>query len=69
MQGLTLEEVIEVSAGFHINLGTFIAAVVIGTITGGPVGLGLAISGVVMSEGINNLQDMYKDEFGNNPGG
>ena len=58
MRALITEEIKEVSAGFHINLGAFVAAIVLGAVTGGPVGVGLALSGIVMSEGVNNLNDL-----------
>ena len=60
MKELTMIEVKNIQGGFHINLGTFIAAVVVGAVTGGPVGVGIALSGMVMSEGVNNLNDMAK---------
>lgn len=62
MNELTLNQLEEVSGGFHINLGTAVFAAVAGFVTGGPVGAGIALCGVVGAQGINNLEDMYHEE-------
>lgn len=56
-------EILNVSAALHINIGTIIATCVIGFVTAGPAGLGIALSGIVMNEGINKLEDMRVEHF------
>ena len=56
-------EIATVSGALHINIGTIIATCVIGFVTAGPAGLGIALSGIVMNEGINKLEDMRVDHF------
>ncbi|MCS5709879.1 class IIb bacteriocin, lactobin A/cerein 7B family [Candidatus Berkiella aquae] len=48
----------EVNGGkFHI--GGMISSLVVGFVVGGPIGLGFAASGIIMTQGINNLHDLY----------
>lgn len=60
LKELTFDEVNEVSGGFHIhfNIGAAVGAIVLGIVTGGPVGLGYAISALIISEGVNNLNEL-----------
>lgn len=64
MKELNSNEVMEVSGGkfkLRINLGTFIGGAILGLITGGPVGLGYAVGTAIMAQGINSLDDMYRN--------
>jgi hypothetical protein len=63
MRILDVFEVQQVSGAIHINIGTLIATCVIGFVTAGPAGLGIALSGIVMNEGINRLDDMRVEHF------
>jgi hypothetical protein len=38
-----------------------VTTLVVGFVSGGPVGLGIAASGIVLSEGVNNLNDMRQE--------
>jgi len=58
MRELTAQQSLEVSAGFKINIGHAIAAIATGIITGGPVGLGLAIGAIIISQGVNSLEEI-----------
>lgn len=60
MRTLSLEEANCVNGGLHINIGALVAACAVGLISGGPVGLGMAIGGIIINEGINNLDDLRK---------
>ncbi len=62
MRQLNIEELSEVSGGFKLNLGQALAAICVGWFAGGPVGLGFALSGVIMAQGINNLDELYKQD-------
>jgi lactobin A/cerein 7B family class IIb bacteriocin len=64
MKELTIKETEEVNGGFKINLGTAIAGCIVGFITGGPIGLGYAIGTIIVAQGVNNLEEMYQNEFG-----
>ncbi len=55
---LNTSECHAVNGGIHLNLGTVISSIVVGFVTGGPVGVGIAVSGLVISEGVNNLNDL-----------
>ena len=57
---LSREEVLQINGGFHItiNLGTALASLAIGAIGGGPVGLGYAVAGIIIAQGINSLNEM-----------
>lgn len=63
MKELSIDEANEISGGFKINIGQAIAGCVFGFVTGGPVGLGYAVSVLLMAQGINNLDEMYHNEF------
>ena len=43
-----------------ISLGSALSAIAVGFFTGGPVGVGFAVSTVIMAQGIDNLHDLYK---------
>lgn len=58
---LTTSECHAVNGGIHLNLGTVISSIVVGFVTGGPVGVGIAVSGLVISEGVNNLNDLRQE--------
>lgn len=51
-------ELHQVAAGFKLNTGQAIAAMALGFVTGGPVGLGYAVSVVLIAQGVNNLDEM-----------
>ncbi len=65
MREVSIGELKQVSGGYQMNVGTAFAALAIGAISGGPVGLGIAAAGVVAAQGVNNLNEMYHNEFGN----
>lgn len=62
MRNISTEELFEITGGFKINIGQALAALAIGFVTGGPAGLGIAASGLVMAQGINNLNEMHEEE-------
>lgn len=62
MLELTKEQVELVNGGIHFKLIELVVIVIGSTIAGGPVGLGLALSGIVMKEGLENLNDMHQTE-------
>ncbi len=68
LRQLNLSESQAVSGGFHLNLGTIITTLVVGFVSGGPVGLGIAASGIVLSEGVNNLNDLAQRKRVAKPG-
>lgn len=53
---LTPSEMLDVNGG--LNLGQVISTLTIGIVTAGPAGLGIAAAGLVMAQGINNLDDL-----------
>jgi len=65
MKPLSIDEIRQIQGGLHIHIGAFIAAIVIGAVTGGPVGVGYVLTTTVMAKGIDNLADMAHDEWGN----
>ncbi len=65
MREVSINELQKVSGGFHMNIGTAFAAIAIGVVTGGPVGMGIAVAGVVAAQGVNNLDEMYQKQYGN----
>jgi hypothetical protein len=68
MNELTLTEVLEVSGGkfkLHFNIFELIFATIGAGLLGGPAGAGMVIAAAIASQGANQLNDMYKDEFGN----
>jgi len=60
LKELTFEEVHKISGGFHVhfNIGAAVGAIVLDAITGGPVGIGYAVSALIISEGVNNLNEL-----------
>lgn len=54
------ESLQEVSGG-KMHIGAMVSSLVVGFVTGGPIGLGFAASGIIMAQGINNLHDLYSD--------
>lgn len=58
---LTKTEVLEVSGG-GLSLGQIVSVLAIGIVTGGPAGLGIAASGLVMAHGINNRDDLVHNQ-------
>ena len=51
-------ELDEVSGGkFHF--GAMVSGLVVGFVTGGPIGLGFAAGGIIMASGIDNFHDLY----------
>ena len=67
MKELSTLEVSEVSGGFAIfNLGAALVALFVGAMAG-PAGLGIALSGLVAAYGINEMESMGNEQFGQNP--
>jgi hypothetical protein len=64
MKELTIKEIEEVGGGFKINIGTARSGCIVGFVTGGPIGLGYAIGTIIIAQGINNLEEMYQNDFG-----
>lgn len=61
MRELNYNEVQEISGGkfrLRINLGAAIGTIVVGILSGGPVGLGYAIGAIIIQQGVNSLEDM-----------
>lgn len=63
MKELTFDEISQVSGGkfkikLSVNLGTFVAGCCVGFLTAGPVGLGYALCGAVIAQGVNGLNEM-----------
>lgn len=50
-------ELNEIQGGIHIHVGAWVAAIALGAL-GGPAGLGIALSGIVIAEGVQNLADL-----------
>ncbi len=50
----------EVSGG-KMHFGAMVSSLVVGFVAGGPIGLGFAVSGIIMTQGINNLHDLYTE--------
>lgn len=58
-------EITQVSGGFKLfNIGAAIAAIAVGVVTGGPVGLGIALCSITMAQGVNNLDELYHGDVG-----
>lgn len=68
---LTACQIEEVSGGrkfrFHFNIFQAVMAVCTGVFMGGPVGLGIAVCGLVGTQGLGQLHDLAVDEFGVEP--
>ncbi|MGE3318081.1 MAG: hypothetical protein AB7I18_02190 [Candidatus Berkiella sp.] len=45
------------SEKFHF--GAIVSGLLVGLVTGGPIGLGFAVGGIIMAQGIDNLHDLY----------
>lgn len=63
MRELQCSEFNEVSGGkfkVRINIGAVVGGAVLGFISGGPVGLGLAIGTAVITQSVNSLNDIYR---------
>ncbi|MBI2792326.1 MAG: hypothetical protein HYX61_10225 [Gammaproteobacteria bacterium] len=61
MRAIHSNEMNEIHGGFHINLGSIVSALVVGFVTGGPVGVGIAASGLVMAQGVDNLNELLQN--------
>jgi|GEM_PF-2989028 hypothetical protein len=61
LNGIYLEQV---SGGFHINLGTIAATLAVGLVTGGPAGMGIAATGLIINHGVNNLNELHNQPPG-----
>lgn len=58
MLKISQEGLHEISGGkFHF--GAIVSGLVVGFVTGGPIGLGFAAGGIIMASGIDNLHDLY----------
>jgi lactobin A/cerein 7B family class IIb bacteriocin len=67
MKELNVSEVTEVSGGIALlNLGATLVALFIGAMAG-PAGLGIALSGIVAAYGINEMEQMGNEQFGQQP--
>lgn len=62
MKQLTATECKAIEGGIHIHIGAWIAAIAVGAL-GGPAGLGIALSGMVVAEGVQNLADLGDEHF------
>lgn len=60
MLTINQEMLYEVSGG-KMHVGAMVSSLVVGFVTGGPIGLGFAASGIIMAQGINNLHDLYSE--------
>jgi hypothetical protein len=60
MYELTLQDV-ECVAG-AAGWAVFVLPIVIGFVTGGPIGAGIAVGGVIATAGVNNLEFMHKNQ-------
>lgn len=45
-------------SGGKFHFGAIVSGLVVGFVTGGPIGLGFAAGGIIMASGIDNLHDM-----------
>ena len=65
MKELSMIEVFEVSGGdgeAPLNVGNAVSAIAAGILLGGPVGLGYALCGIVISIGINGMIALFKNK-------
>jgi len=56
------EESLHDISGGKFHVGAMISGLVVGLVTGGPIGLGFAAGGIIMAQGIDNLHDLYSDQ-------
>lgn len=63
MQKLNTLQTQQISAGikFKFNIGEVLGTTALAFITGGPVGAGLVLGAMIVSNGVNNLNDMHND--------
>lgn len=57
MIDLTLQEVLLVSGA---GWASWLAPIIIGIVTGGPIGLGVAVGGLIVNTGVQNLEHLHK---------
>lgn len=70
MRQLTHTEIQEVSAGFKFHFNVIQAVfTVIGVSLINPIAGGVMIGGLIATQGVGNLTDMWIDEFGQVQGG
>jgi hypothetical protein len=65
MKGLTIIQTMEVSGAkfkLHFNPFSFIGAVCVGAVTGGPFGIGLAVGAHLIAQASGNLNDLANQE-------
>ncbi len=55
------QEMLHEVSGGKIHVGAMLSSLVVGFVTGGPIGLGFAASGIIMAQGINNLHDLLQE--------
>lgn len=60
MKELTMGECTDVSAGFKLNIGHLIGSICVGFVLGGPIGIGVAIGGALVGQGVNELNEMHE---------
>lgn len=67
MRQLTTTEVNQIDGAFKLHFNPFqiIGAIAVGAVTGGPFGIGVAVSIAIIAQGSGNLADMAIDEWGN----
>ena len=61
MRELRQNEFNEIAGGkfkVRVNIGAVVGGAVLGFISGGPVGMGLAIGTAVITQSVNSLKDM-----------
>ena len=52
------DEALHDVSGGKFHFGAIVSGLVVGFVTGGPIGLGFAAGGIIMASGIDNLHDM-----------
>jgi hypothetical protein len=54
------QEALDGVSGGKFHIGAIVSGLVVGFVTGGPIGLGFAAGGIIMAQGLDNLHDMYE---------
>ncbi|MGE3320170.1 MAG: hypothetical protein AB7I18_12830 [Candidatus Berkiella sp.] len=55
------DEALHEISGGKFRIGTIVSGLVVGFVTGGPIGMGFAAGGLIMAQGIDNLHDLYNE--------
>ena len=61
MRLIETNEFDNIAGGFKLNIGQWVGALCVGAMTG-PVGFGMALGGLLIAHGTNNVYEMGKDE-------